>query len=122
MTKIALDAQALSEVAVQALQEIKGKNIVRMDLRKSDGSVTDFFIICTGTSNTHVQALADSVLKVMKKEAFEIPFAKEGVQAGEWVLVDYVNVVVHIFLKDKREFYQLERLWGDAKVDRFEDM
>ncbi len=122
MTKIALTAQALSEVAVRALQEVKGKHIVRMDLRKSSGAVTDYFIVCTGTSNTHVQALAESVLKIMKKDAGEIPHAKEGLQTGEWVLVDYINVVVHVFLKDKRSFYQLERLWGDADTKVYEDL
>lgn len=122
MTKIALNAQALSELAVKALQEVKGKNIVRMDLRQSDGSVTDYFVIATGTSDTHVKALSESVLKIIKQEAKEFPHAKEGVQSGEWVLVDYINVVVHIFQKEKREFYRLEKLWGDATTDFYEDM
>ena len=121
MTKIALDAKALSDLAVKALQDIKGKNIVRLDLRQSDGSVTDFFVICTGTSDTHVSALADSVLKVMKEEAGERPHSREGMQSGEWILVDYVNVVIHIFKSEKREFYQLERLWGDALKEAFDD-
>lgn len=122
MTKIALDAQALSELAVKALQEVKGKDIVRMDLRQSDGSVTDYFVVATGTSDTHVKALSESVLKIIKQEAKEFPHAKEGVQGGEWVLVDYVNVVVHIFQKEKREFYRLEKLWGDATINVYEDM
>lgn len=73
MTKIALNAQALSELAVKALQEVKGKNIVRMDLRQSDGSVTDYFVIATGTSDTHVKALSESVLKIIKQEPKSFP-------------------------------------------------
>lgn len=122
MTKTALDAQALSHVAVEGLQNLKGKNIVRMDLRGSDGAVTDFFVIATGTSDTHVKSLAESVLKEVKAQAREFPISKEGLSSGEWVLLDFVNVVVHIFLQSKRDFYQLERLWGDAEVERYEDM
>ena len=121
MTKLLLDAQALSDLAVQGLQEIKGKSIIRMDLRESDGAVTDFFIICTGTSDKHVQSLADSVIDFLKKEG-ERPISKEGTESGEWILLDYVNVVVHIFQEETRQFYRLESLWGDAKIDTFEDI
>lgn len=121
MTKILLDAKALSDVAVKGLQEIKGKSITRMDLRESDGAVTDFFIICTGTSDKHVQSLAASVMEFMKKEG-ERPISKEGMENGEWVLLDYVNVVVHIFQEDFRNFYRLESLWGDAKSKSYKDV
>ena len=121
MAKRALEAQALAQLAVKALQEKKGKSILSMDLRNSDGSVSDFFVICTGTSDTHVQALADSVLTMMKQEAREIAHSKEGMQSGQWILLDYITVVVHIFLKERREFYRLERLWGDAKMTSYED-
>jgi ribosome-associated protein len=121
MAKRALEAQALAHLAVKALQEKKGKSILSMDLRNSDGSVSDFFVICTGTSDTHVQALADSVLTMMKQEAREIAHSKEGMQSGQWILLDYITVVVHIFLKDRREFYRLERLWGDANMTSYED-
>ncbi|MEL6673670.1 MAG: ribosome silencing factor [Bacteroidota bacterium] len=120
MTEILLDAKKLSEIAVKGLQEIKGRNIVRMDLRNSDGSVTDFFVICTGTSDKHVEALADSVVKEMS-DLGEKPISKEGFEHAEWILLDYVNVVVHIFLGDKREFYRLEGLWGDAEIERFSE-
>ena len=120
MTQIILDAKALSDVAVKGLQEIKGKNIVRMDLRGSEGAVTDYFIICTGTSDKHVQALAESVLKIMK-EVGERPISQEGFQTAEWILLDYVNVVVHIFQQEKREFYRLEKLWGDAQSEIIEE-
>ena len=118
MTKILLDAKAISDIAVKGLDEKKGVNIVRMDLRKSDGAVTDFFVIATGSSDRHVQSLADSVMDELRK-AGERPISKEGLKEGEWILLDYVNVVVHIFLKDKREFYRLENLWGDADTESF---
>lgn len=121
MTKILLDAKALSDIAVKGLQEIKGKSITRMDLRGSDGAVTDFFIICTGTSDKHVQSLAEAVMDFMKKEG-EQPLSKEGMESGEWVLLDYVNVVVHIFQEDFRNFYRLESLWGDAKSKSYKDV
>lgn len=121
MTKILLDAKALSDVAIKGLQEIKGKSITRLDLRESDGAVTDFFVICTGTSDKHVQSLANSVMEFMKKEG-ERPLSKEGMENGEWVLLDYVNVVVHIFQEDFRNFYRLESLWGDAKTQSYKDV
>ena len=121
MTKILLDAKALSDIAVKGLQEIKGQSITRLDLRESDGAVTDFFIICTGTSDKHVQSLAESVMEFMKKEG-EKPLSKEGMESGEWVLLDYVNVVVHIFQEDFRNFYRLESLWGDAKTKSYKDV
>ena len=120
MTNVLLDAKTLSAIAVEALQEKKGVDILRMDLRDADGSVTDFFVLCTGTSDRHVQALADSVLEFMKENG-ERPHNKEGMDKGEWILLDYVNIVVHIFQKETREFYRLENLWGDAKMERVEE-
>lgn len=116
MTQILLDAQALSEVAVKGLQEIKGQDIVKMDLRNTDGAITDYFVICTGTSDRHVQSLADSAMKFLATVG-EKPISKEGLQHGEWVLLDYGNIVIHIFLRDVRTFYKLENLWGDAQSE-----
>lgn len=116
-----LDAKSLSNIVIGALQDIKARDIIRMDLRQSSGAVTDYFIICTGTSDTHIQALADSVREVVKREARELPLSMEGVRAAEWVLIDYVNVVVHIFRQEKRDFYRLENLWGDADIERIVD-
>jgi ribosome-associated protein len=116
MTRVALDAKALSDVVIEGLQEIKGQEILRMDLRKVDGAVTDYFVLCTGTSDKHVQALAESVID-LAKEYDERPHNKEGLQTGEWVLIDYVNVVVHIFQREKRAFFRLEDLWGDAEFE-----
>ncbi|MEM9985911.1 MAG: ribosome silencing factor [Bacteroidota bacterium] len=121
MTRVALDAKSLAQLSIEGLQEIKGKNIVQIDLRGVDGAVADFFVICTGTSDKHVQALSESVLDFAKENG-ERPISKEGVKEGEWVLIDFVDVVVHIFQKEKREFYALEKLWGDAQFRVLEDL
>ena len=121
MTQILLDAKALADLTIEGLLEKKGKKIVRLDLRKSDGAVTDFFVICTGTSDTHVEALADSVTRMVREQSQEKPAHTEGMGAAEWVLLDYINVVVHIFQEEKRNFYRLEHLWGDADTTRIEE-
>lgn len=120
MTKTALDAKALTKVVIDGLQDKKGLRITRMDLRGAEGAVTDYFILCTGTSDTHVDALAHSVLEKMR-EVEERPVSKEGLDQCQWVLIDFVNVVVHIFQQDTREFYRLEDLWGDAPSQLIED-
>ncbi len=117
MTQQLIDAKMLSDLAINGLLEKKGQDIVRMDLQHADGAITDYFVICTGTSDRHVQSLADSVLVALKKNG-EIPFSREGLQTGQWILLDYVNVVVHIFQKDARDFYRLESLWGDAECEK----
>lgn len=86
-----------------------------MDLRNVDGAITDFFVIATGTSDRHVKALADSAEEFARLELQDKPISREGLQLGEWVLLDYSNVVVHIFLDEKRKFYDIEGLWGDAE-------
>jgi ribosome-associated protein len=113
-----LSALQLSDIAVKGLQEIKAQDIVRLDLRKSNGAVSNYFIIATGTSDKHVQSLADSVQRFIKEATRERPLSVEGMRQGEWVLLDYVNVVVHIFREEKRDFYRLESLWGDARSER----
>ncbi len=122
MTKQVFTAQELADLAVRGLQEIKAKKIAKLDLRNLDTAVTDYFIIATGTSDRHVQALADSVTEVMKEEAKEYTFNHEGMDKGEWVVLDYGSVVVHIFQSQKRDFYRLENLWGDAEVELLEDV
>jgi ribosome-associated protein len=122
MTKKVLSPTQLSEIAIGALQELKGKDIVKLDLREIDTAVTDFFIIATGTSDRHVQSLSESVLEFMKKEAAEIPISKEGLTNGDWSLVDYGSIVVHVFQQKQREFFKLESLWGDAPVTEYADV
>ena len=112
----------LAETAVKALQEKKGLNIVTMDLEGIDGAICNFFVVCSGTSDRHVQALSSSVEDIVRKTLSDKPINTEGYRAGEWVLMDYVDVVVHIFQRDKREFFDIEDLWGDAKFERYEDL
>lgn len=117
MKQKVLESAQLAAIAIKGLEEIKGQDIVLMDLRKVESAICDYFVMCTGTSDRHTQALADSVIKMMR-EAKEKPVSREGYQLGEWVLLDYISVIIHIFQKDKREFYRLEDLWGDAKFKR----
>ncbi|GAB4333538.1 MAG: ribosome silencing factor [Flammeovirgaceae bacterium] len=117
-----VDSQVLAETIVKGMQEKKGSKIVIMDLRQSKGAVTDFFVICSGSSDTQVDALKDGVEEIVFKTLQQHPWKKEGLQNKEWVLLDYVDVVVHIFQKQRREFYGLEELWGDAKYTYYEDV
>ena len=118
----ALDVDKLNELIVSSIQDKKGKSIVAMDLRKIDDSVTDIFVICQADSNTQVKAIADFVTDNVKAITDESPWHKEGYENLEWVLLDYVNIVVHVFHYKTREFYQLEDLWSDAKLTRYEDI
>ncbi len=105
-----------SEVIIYGIQEKKGSDIVRLDLRSIKTSVSDYFIICHADSATQVRAIANSVEFEMTKELGEEPWRKEGFENGEWVLLDYINVVVHVFQKDTRYHYGVEELWGDAEI------
>uniref|UniRef100_UPI00404A0860 ribosome silencing factor n=2 Tax=Flavobacteriaceae TaxID=49546 RepID=UPI00404A0860 len=87
-----------------------------LDLREIENTVCDYFVICNGNSNTQVNAIVGSVQKVVSKELKEKPWHVEGEQNGEWVLMDYVSIVVHVFQKHIREYYNIESLWGDAKI------
>ena len=124
MTKKSRKAETERLVAeiVNGLQEKKGKDIVSLDLRKIDTAVTDFFVLCTGDSNTHVNALAGSVEEEVRKAIKDKPWHIEGTSNGEWVLLDYVNVVVHIFQDEVREHYNIEGLWADAIIKEYEEL
>ncbi|MBP6312253.1 MAG: ribosome silencing factor [Flavobacteriales bacterium] len=104
----------LVDAVVSGIQEVKGKDIVHLDLRDVQNTVCDHFVICHGDSSTQVAAIASSVEKMVHEQTDEKPWHTEGQNNGEWVLLDYVNVVVHIFHRDKRGYYALEDLWGDA--------
>jgi ribosome-associated protein len=110
----------LVDVIVEGMQEVKGQDIVCLDLREIPNSVTDYFIVCHGDSNTQVSAIAKSVEKETREKLQDKPFHKEGVNNSEWVLLDYVNVVVHVFYRETREFYDIEGLWADAKITKIE--
>ncbi|UCS91520.1 ribosome silencing factor [Echinicola marina] len=111
-----MTAEELSKLIVKGMEEKKASDIVVMDLRDINNSVSDFFVICSGQSDTQVEAISDSIEEEVFKSNEEKPWRSEGKNNLQWILVDYVDVVAHVFLKDKREFYGLEDLWGDAKV------
>jgi ribosome-associated protein len=99
---------------IYAIQEKKGENIVSLDLRKIPEAVADFFIVCEAGSNTQVKAIADFIEEATKKSCDELPYKHEGKQTLQWVLIDYVNIVVHVMLPESRRFYKLEDMWSDA--------
>ncbi len=101
---------------IHAIQLKKGENIVSLDLRKIPEAVTDFFVICHASSTTQVKAIADYVETLVKDECDENPFRHEGQHAAQWVLVDYINVVVHVMHEDARKFYKLEEMWSDSQA------
>ncbi len=109
----------ISELAIHGIQEKKGNDIVRLDLRNIHSSVTDYFVICHADSATQVKAIANSIEDEIYKALKQDPWRKEGLEYGEWILLDYVNVVIHIFRTDKREYYGVEDLWGDAEVKSY---
>ncbi len=111
-----ISSEALCDLVIQGMQEKKGFDIVKMDLRKIPGTITDFFVICSGSSDTQIDAIASSVDEEVYKSSKESPWHREGIQNKEWILLDYVDVVVHVFKKDRREFYDIESLWGDADI------
>lgn len=108
------DSQALCAAIVEGMQENKAKNIVILDLRNIASAVTDFFVICSGESSTQVDGISSTVARHTRKTLQEKPWHQEGKNTSEWVLLDYVSVVAHIFYKDARNFYELEDLWSDA--------
>ena len=105
----------LVEEVILGIENVKGENIHQLDLRELDNTPCDFFIVCSGNSNTQVSAIVNSVQKTVSKALHEKPYHTEGLDNAEWVLIDYVNVVVHVFQNQIREYYNIEELWGDAK-------
>ena len=101
---------------IKGIEEVKGDNIKILDLRTIDNTVCDYFVICDGNSNTQVNAIVGSIQKIVSKELKDKPWHVEGAENGEWVLMDYVSIVVHVFQKHIREYYNIESLWGDAKI------
>jgi ribosome-associated protein len=109
-------AEALLDPIVKGIEEKKGKNIQIFDLRQTGHAVCDFFVICNADSGTQVDAIAYSVEHEVKIALGESPWRSEGLENKEWILIDYVNVVVHVFQTEIRDFYKIERLWADAIV------
>ena len=108
------NANLLIEEIIRGIENVKGEDIQKMDLREIENTPCDFFVICSGNSNTQVSAIVNSVQKTVSKALKEKPLHTEGLEVAEWVLLDYVNVVVHVFQKKTREYYNIEELWGDA--------
>jgi ribosome-associated protein len=104
---------------IHAIQEKKGENIISLDLRKIPEAVADFFIICEASSTTQVKAIADFVEDHIKKTVKETPYHHEGFQAAHWILIDYVNVVVHVMQTETRKFYKLEEMWSDGASEEY---
>lgn len=102
---------------IAAIQDKKGENIISLDLRKINEAVADFFIICEAGNQPQIKAIADHIEKMVKENCDEDPYHHEGYKSLQWVLIDYVNVVVHIMLPDKRKFYKLEEMWNDASLE-----
>jgi len=114
--KVLNQSTYISELAIHGIQEKKGNDIVRLDLRNIFSSVSDYFVICHADSSTQVKAIANSIEDEIFKATQAEPWRKEGIEHGEWILLDYVDVVIHVFRTDKREFYGVEDLWGDADI------
>ena len=122
MGKRKLDvSDILLETIIEGIREVKGIDTSILDLKKIETAVCKYFVICSGTSNTHVSSIADSVKKNVSKEIQEKPWHIEGLNTSEWVLIDYSDIVVHVFQQETREFYRLEDLWGDAEIRTIEN-
>ena len=116
MAKKKSNADELISKIISGVEGVKGIDTSLLDLRDIENTVCSYFIVCSGSSNTHVNAIVSSVQKTVSKELREKPFHTEGLENSEWVLIDYVNIVVHVFQKHIREYYNIEELWGDAKT------
>ena len=112
----------INDKIVESIQDVKGKSIVKLDLRKLSASPAEFFIICEGDSSTQVKAISSRLYKNLRETFGILPNHIEGKDNGEWVLVDYFNTVVHIFYPEARKFYELEELWSDAEITNYEDL
>ena len=113
VTKLTRNSK-LFKTIIKAIEDKKGENIISLDLRKIPEAVADFFIVCQASSTTQVKAISDYVEYLVKEEIGENPYKHEGKQSLQWVLIDFVNVVVHIMHPDARKFYKLEDMWNDA--------
>jgi len=116
-----LNSEELCRLVVNGMLEKKAEKIVVLDLREVKNAITDYFVICSGNSDTQIDAIANSVEEEVYKNSQVHAWQKEGNQNREWILIDYVDVVAHVFKKDRRTFYDLEALWGDAEITLVEE-
>ena len=119
--KKGVDAEKLSEAIVKGMLEKKASDIVVMDLRQVKNAVADFFVICSGSSDKQLEAISDSIDEQVFKIVKEKPWHMEGKNNKEWMILDYISVVSHVFRQDRRQFYALEKLWGDAEITEIEN-
>jgi ribosome-associated protein len=115
------ETSTLLDAVVEGMKEKKAKNIMILNLQGIENRVTDYFVICDADSRTHVNSIADSVEEIVHKNAHESAYHTEGQQNGEWILIDYINVVAHVFLRETRDHYNIEALWGDADITLIND-
>jgi ribosome-associated protein len=121
MTKNTTNTDILLSNIIKGIEEVKGNDIEILDLRAIETAVCDYFVISNGSSNTQVNAIVNSVQKTVSKELKDKPWHVEGTDNAEWVLMDYVSIVVHVFQKEIRDYYNIEGLWGDAKITKIEN-
>ena len=117
-----VSANSLNDLIVESIQELKGKNICKLDLTLLDDAPTEYFIICEGESTTQVKAIAENIYSTVKERIGTIPAHKEGLEGSRWVLVDYFSTVVHIFHPQARSFYEIEELWSDANFTEYNNL
>ena len=121
MKKIDNETEILLSNIIKGIHEKKGRDVLKIDLRKLDSRIADYFVVCHASSSSQVSAICDSVEETVRKEASEKPLRIEGLENCFWVLIDYGNIIVHIFIEEYRSFYSLESLWADAKIEVIED-
>lgn len=120
--RAAVSDEQLNDLIVDCIQDIKGKNIVKLDLRHLEEAPADFFILCEGDSSTQIRGISDRIEKRVAEEAGLKPYHVEGKEFGRWVLLDYYNTLVHVFYPEARAYYDLEDLWSDARVTTYENL
>lgn len=114
------DSKTLVEHVIEGLKQRKGKDITILDVSDLT-TLTDYFVICTGTSETQIKAIADSVEDEVREQTGEKAWKKEGLSARSWIILDFINIVVHVMTQEKRDFYSLEKMWNDAEVTYIEN-
>lgn len=114
--------EAINDIIIDAIQDKKGKNIIKLDLRLLGDAPTDFFIICEGDSSTQVRAISENIAKKVKEQSGIHPSHKEGFQGSKWILLDYFDTIVHVFYPETRQFYEIEDLWSDAKSTEYQNL
>lgn len=117
-----ITSEELNDLIIESIQDIKGKNIIKLDLRALDDAPAEYFIICEGDSNTQVKALAESIRGRVKETFGMLPSHMEGTQNARWICIDYFSTVVHVFYRETREFYELEDLWSDASFTEYRSL